>query len=85
MISLIKHPNAGKLYKLAFIQQVKNADSELDFSICTSAAQQSARQQWQKDDLLTPEFSAIIPVTTKRGRVEKKDVLIMSYKAAFRE
>ncbi len=85
MVSLINQPNAGTLYKLSFIQKLKNTHSDFEFSICTSAAQQNARQLWQKDALLSRQFSAIVPTTTKRGRVDKRDVLIMSYKAVFRE
>lgn len=88
MVSLINQPGGSKLHKLKFTQQNRDRNPELEFSIRIPAAQRGAAdflQQWKTDELLARQFTTITPANTQRGKIGSGDILIMSYKATFKE
>jgi len=88
MISLINQPGGSQLHKLKFTQQNRIGDPELEFSIRIPAAQRGAAdflQRWKTDELLADQFTTITPANTQRGKIGAGDILIMSYKATFKE
>ena len=88
MVSLINQPGGSQLHKLKFTQQNRIGDPELEFSIRIPAAQRGAAdflQRWKTDELLADQFTTITPANTQRGKIGAGDILIMSYKATFKE
>ena len=88
IISIINQPGSSKLHKLSFTQQTRGGSPELEFSILVPAAQRDAAdflQRWKRDPLLARQFETITPSTTKRGTINQGEVLIMSYKANFKD
>lgn len=88
IVAILSCPDNGTLHKLSFSQETSQGSSELVFSIRVPLAQRSPPsfiQQWNNDKTLSRQFSSITPVTTHREKIGGEDVLIMSYKAVFRE
>ncbi|MBC8206073.1 MAG: hypothetical protein ISR84_00055 [Kiritimatiellales bacterium] len=88
IISVINQPGNSELYKLSFTQQTREKKPELEFSILVPAGQRDAAdflQRWKRDPLLARQFETITPSTTKRGTMGQGEVLIMSYRAGFKD
>ena len=85
--ALANQPDQSEIYNLVFIQQLKNKEPSLEFSLCLPIEVKPSPlflEQWRSNDNLTAQIENIVPVTTKRGRVENNNVAIMSYQVEFR-
>lgn len=88
IVSVLNQSDNGVLHRLSFSPTSGTGPHELAFSIRVPASQQSPPeivQNWQNDEILRRQFSSITPATTHREKIGGKEVLIMSYKAVFRE
>lgn len=86
---LVNQSDGSTLRKLTFLQE-KGKRPMLEFSIVVpirgrKSPVSGVLQNWQKDSELTKQFSSITPTTTLRGESKDEDVLIMNYRAFFRE
>ena len=86
---LVNQSDGSTLRKLTFIQE-NGKRPMLEFSIAVPVRGRKTPvsallQSWQKDPELTKQFSSITPTTTLRGESKDEDVLIMNYRALFRE
>lgn len=87
--ALVNQSDGSTLRKLSFIQE-NNRQPVLEFSIAVPVRGRKSPvsvslQNWQKNPELTKQFATITPTTTLRGESKDEDVLIMNYRAAFKE
>lgn len=87
--ALVNQSDGSTLRKLAFIQE-NNRQPVLEFSIAVPVKGRKSPvsvslQNWQKNPELTKQFATITPTTTLRGESKDEDVLIMNYRATFKE
>lgn len=91
LLDLILHQNGENiLNRLAFEQEDRNKRPSLEYSLSLPEAKArdasaSMLRNWRADQTLARQFSAIVPIITERGRVGSQDVLVMRYRAVFRE
>jgi hypothetical protein len=91
LLDLILHQNGDSMInRLAFEQEDRNRRSSLEFSLAlpeSSARADSTTllRNWRGDPTLVRQFSAIVPINTERGNVMGQDMMMMRYRAIFRE
>jgi hypothetical protein len=86
---LVNQTDGSTLRKLTFIQE-SGKRPLLEFSIAVPVQGRKSPasvllQNWQKNPELTKQFAVITPTTALRGEPKDEDMLIMNYRATFKE